>query len=152
MYTLKNLPKNYLELSNLNLCSNKILGGGFPFAFGEGLPLIIGNSNGNVPSIWLQAIKNHKNKELIVLIDENISLVKEVSISKPESGVIEVFFKQDIKILRIKKNHDESAIISHLDLRPLGFDITGNVFELRIAGSTFSKNTVQGTSVFIGLG
>lgn len=41
MFTFNNLPDNYLPLDKLTICSNKIIGGGFPFSLGEGLPIII---------------------------------------------------------------------------------------------------------------
>lgn len=150
MYSLNNLPADYSELRTLTVCSNKIIGGGFPFALGEGLPLIVGN--GLNPTIWLQAIKDPDKKELILLVDRNVPTVKEISVTKPEDGVIEVYFKDKTKILRIKKTDESSAVISMLDLRPIGLNITGNQTGLNIGGSSFSNNTVQGAKVFLALG
>lgn len=149
MYTIDNLPKGYSELKILNLCSNKMIGGGFPFALNGGLPLIIGQ--GNTPTIWLQAVKDSNPNELILLVDENVATTKEISVTKPEEGVLEIYFN-NIKILRVKSTSIDSAVISTLDLRPIGLNILGNQFELKVGGSSFSGNTIQGAKVFLGLG
>ena len=150
MYAIDNLPVDYSELQTLNLCSNKIIGGGFPFALDGGLPLIIGS--GTTPSIWLQAINNSNSKDLILLVDNNVPTVKEISVTKPEMGVIEVYFRNEVKILRVKSTGSNAAVVSVLDLRPIGLNILGNQSELKIGGSSFSNNTVQGAKVFLGLG
>jgi len=150
MFTLKNLPENYKSLNSLTICSNKLIGGGFPFAVGEGLPLIIGS--GSDPMVWLQAVENPQSKKLLLLVDGNISTVKELSVTKPEQGVIEIYFKGITRILRVKKMDENSAVISFLDLRPIGINVTGNQDGLNIGGNSFSKNTFQGASVFFGLG
>ncbi len=149
MYSLKNIPSDYKAFQTLTICSNKVLGGGFPFSLGEGLPLLVGN--GPSPVIWIQAVKNVSTKELILLVDRNVPTVKGVEVNKPEEGVIEVF-NVGKKILRVKKTGIDSAVISFLDLRPLGLNITGNQDGLNISGSSFSRNTFQGSGVFIGLG
>ena len=150
MYAIDNLPVDYSELQTLNLCSNKIIGGGFPFALDGGLPLIIGS--GTTPSIWLQAINNSNSKDLILLVDNNVPTVKEISVTKPENGVIEVYFRNEVKILRVKSTGSNAAVVSVLDLRQIGLNIFGNQSELKIGGSSFSNNTVQGAKVFLGLG
>lgn len=149
MYSLKNIPPDYKAFQALTVCSNKVLGGGFPFSLGDGLPLLVGN--GPSPVIWLQAVKNADTRELILLVDRNVPTVKGIEVNKPEEGVIEVF-NGSTKILRVKKTGLDSAVISALDLRPVGLNITGNQDGLNIGGSSFSKNTFQGAEVFIGLG
>ncbi len=149
MYSLQNVPLDYKAFQTLTVCSNKVLGGGFPFSLGDGLPLLIGN--GPSPVIWLQAVKNAPTKELMILIDRNVPTMKGVEVSKPEEGVIEVFIG-GTRILRVKKTGLDSATISSLDLRPIGLNITGNQSGLNVGGSSFSGNTFQGAKVFIGLG
>lgn len=149
MYSLQNVPPDYNAFQSLTICSNKVLGGGFPFSLGDGLPLLIGK--GPSPVVWLQAVKDSSTKELILLVDRNVPTVKGIEVSKPEEGVIEVF-NGTTKILRVKKTGLDSAVISTLDLRPLGLNITGNQDGLQIGGSSFSGNTFQGSNVFIGLG
>lgn len=150
MYTLKVLPKSYKSLESLIICSNNMIGGGFPFSLGDGLPVIIGM--GEEPIVWLQAIKNHETKKLFLLVDANISTVKEISVTKPKEGVIEIFYNGEYRILRVEKLSDTSAEISYLDLKPLGLNISGDQNALTVGGSSFSNNTFSGSSVFMGLG
>lgn len=150
MITLQNLPEKYISLESLTICSNKMIGGGFPFAVGGQLPLIIGS--GKEPMVWMQAVTDSHAKTLLLIVDENISTVKEINVTKPESGVIEIYLEGKIKLLRVKKMGNKSATISDLDLRPLGLNIFGNEKGLNVGGSSFSKNTFQGSGVFVGLG
>ena len=151
MYTLNKLPENYIPYENLIICSNKLIGGGFAFSYGEGLPLIIGQ--GTFPTVWLQGAVLPGSKELITLIENNVSLVESLVVSANlENRSIEVMFNKNIKIIEVKLINEKSAEITYLDLKPLGFNISGNSVELHIGSSNFSRNTIRGTNVFIGLG
>ena len=150
MYTLKELPKNYKSLDSLIICSNKMIGGGFPFSLGDGLPLIIGM--GEEPVVWLQTIKNYETKTLFLVVDANISTVKEISVTKPKKGVIEIFYNGRYRIIRVEKLDATSVEISYLDLKPLGLNISGDQNELKVGGSSFSRNTFHGTNIFMDLG
>lgn len=151
MYTLSELPQNYLPLESLIICSNKLLDGSLPFSFGEGLPLIVGN--GILPTVWLQGPLYPGSKELVNLIDNNISLVEDLAITANlQNRSIEIVFNKNVKVLEVKIIGGKSAEINYINLKPLGFNITGTSNELNIGGSRFSKNTIKGTNVFIGLG
>ena len=150
MYTLSKLPQNYIALESLIICSNKLLGS-LPFSLGEGLPLIVGN--GILPTVWLQGPLYPGSKELVSLIDNNISLVEDLSVTANlQNRSIEIVFNKNVKVLEIKIISGKSAEITYINLKPLGFNITGTSNELNIGGSRFSKNTIQGTNVFISLG
>lgn len=151
MYTLSYLPETYIPLESLIICSNKLLGGGFAFSLGEGLPLIVGQ--GTFPTVWLQGAVLPGSKELITLIDNNVSLVESLVVSANlENRTIEVIFNKNIKVIEVKLIDEKSAEITYLDLKPLGFNIFGNRGELHIGSSNFSRNTIHGTNVFLGLG
>lgn len=150
MYTLKKLPEEFNQLSVLEICSNKMLGGGFPFAIKEILPLIIGG--GVRPQIWLQAINDFEENKSIILVDNNVSKMKDIFIFEDNTSEYLEIFRNSHKLLRIKLSSKDKAHISFLDLRPIGLNIYGNPFELNIGGSKFSNNTINGAQVFIQLG
>lgn len=149
MYSIENLPDGYVALNKLNICSNVLIGGGFAFSLGAILPLIIGK--GPVPMIWMQAY-DFKNKKSKILVDGNISKHPEVLVTKPEDGVVEISIIKGVRMLRVKNTGADSSVVSFMDLRPVGLNITGNQNELNVGNSSFSKNTIEGTNVFFGLG
>lgn len=151
MYFLNKLPKDYKYLHELNICSNKIIGGGFPFAIGQALPLIIGY--GSKPQIWLQAVNPVKPDFPIVLIDSNIPTNKDISLFEygdNTNKLIKVKVR-DILLLEVKIEGPNRATVSYMDLRPIGLNIIGDSDSLRIGSSSFSNNTIKGTKVFINL-
>lgn len=150
MYSLAKLPEDYYQLDVLEICSNKIIGGGFPFSIKSVLPIIIGG--GNRPQVWLQTLKNVKDNSGLVLVDNNISKMKDIFVFEDnESENLEIYRNKE-KLLKVKLLDKSKARISFLDLRPIGLNIYGNPIELNIGGSKFSNNTIEGVGVFIQLG
>jgi len=149
MYSINNLPDGYVALNRLNMCSNILIGGGFAFSLGSTLPLIIGK--GTVPIIWMQSY-DFKNKKSKILVDGNISKHPDVLVTNPDNGVVEIIINKEVRILRVKNIGDASSVVSFIDFRPIGLNITGNQNELKVGNSSFSKNTIEGVSVFFGLG
>ena len=56
----------------------------------------------NNPNVLIQAVTNIHTKTLSLIVEENISKAKEISVVKPTNGVIEVYYKSTFKILRVK--------------------------------------------------
>jgi len=149
MYSIEKLPDGYISLNKLNVCSNVLIGGGFIFSLGTILPLIIGK--GPVPMIWMQSY-DFKSKKSNILVDGNISRHPDVLVTKPEDGVVEIGIIKGVRMLRVKNTGGDSSVVSFMDLRPIGLNITGDQNELKVGNSSFSKNTIEGVNVFFGLG
>ncbi|MHC3016825.1 hypothetical protein [Klebsiella pneumoniae] len=148
MITRENLPSSYSPYEQLVICSNSMLGGGHIVAVGDVLPLVIGK--GEKPQIWLQAISNPETKEFVSIIEASVSKHSAVEILEKD-GNIEVTI-QDNKILVVRAESENKAIVSHLDLRPIGLNLVGNASSLSVGGSTFSGNSMAGGGVLIGFG
>ncbi len=148
MITRENLPTSYKPYETLVICSNSMLGGGHIVSVGDVLPLIIGK--GEKPQIWLQAISNPETKEFISIIEASVSKHPAVEILEKD-GSIEVTI-QDSKILVVRAESENKAVVSHLDLRPIGLNLVGNASSLSVGGSTFSGNSMSGGGILIGFG
>jgi len=146
--TKNNLPKNYEPYESLLICSNTLQGGGHIVAVGETLPLVIGK--GTKPQIWLQAMNNPEQKEFVSIIESSVSKHAAVEIIE-ENGAIVVTI-QGSKVLVVRSPSENSAIVSQLDLRPIGLNLFGNESSLTVGGSTFSHNTMAGGGALIGFG
>lgn len=148
MITRENLPSSYSPYEKLVICSNSMLGGGHIVAVGDVLPLVIGK--GEKPQIWLQAINNPETKEFVSIIEASVSKHPAVEILETD-GSIEVTI-QDNKILVVRAESENKAVVSHLDLRPIGLNLVGNASSLSVGGSTLSGNSMAGGGVLIGFG
>lgn len=148
MITRENLPSSYVPYETLVICSNSMLGGGHIVAVGDVLPIVIGK--GEKPQIWLQAISNPDTKEFVSIIEASVSKHPAVEVLEKD-GSIEVTI-QDSKVLVVRSEYPNKAIVSQLDLRPIGLNLFGNESSLIVGGSTFSGNSMSGGGVLIGFG
>lgn len=147
-FTRANLPKSYQPYSKLTVCSNTLIGGGHIVAVGDVLPLIIGK--GEKPQIWLQALSNPKTKEFVSIVENSVSRHPAVEVLEVSGSVIVSI--QGIKMLSVKPEAEDSAVVESMDLRPLGLNLFGDVSSMSVGGSTFSRNSMQGGGVLIGFG
>lgn len=147
MDTKNELPKNYKPLDELNVCSNRLLGGAKLIGINGFSPILIGD--GAIPAIWIYG-KNEKNK-WIELINESKSLHPAIQIINDKINREIVIGIQNTIILKGKMASDKICIVNNLDLRPIGFDIHGKDNNLFIGNSTFSGNTFQGIGFFVGI-
>ena len=145
MITRDNLPENFENYDSITICSNTLNGGGHVVAVGDVLPLVIGK--GSKPQIWLQAMSNPEKKEFVPIIESSVSRHPAVEILE-ENGAIVVTI-QGSKVLVVSAQGN-SALISELDLRPIGLNLHGNQSVLIAGGSTLSGNTMSGGGVLIG--
>lgn len=148
MISRNSLPTNYQPYDKLTICSNTLLGGGHVIAVGEILPIVIGK--GTKPQIWLQAMSAPNSKEFVSIIESSVSKHPAVEVIEMDGSII--INIQGIKVLVVKANSDNSALVSQLDLRPIGLNVYGNQSSLTAGGSTFSGNTMSGGAVLIGFG
>ncbi|WP_286901881.1 hypothetical protein [Vreelandella sedimenti] len=147
-FTKNNLPRSYQPYEKLTVCSNTLIGGSHIAAVGEVLPLIIGT--GEKPQIWLQAINNVENTEFISIVENSVSKHPAVDVIEL-SGVVTVKIQGKI-VLSVMSSSESSAVVSSMDLRPIGLNMFGDIHALKVGSSSFSGNTMSGGGALIGLG
>ncbi|MCM4153660.1 hypothetical protein DHD05_18870 [Arenibacter sp. N53] len=147
MESTNKLPENYIPLHELNVCSNKLMGGAKLIGINDFAPILIGD--GVIPKIWIFA----KIKDNIW-----IPLIKESKTSHPEIFIINDKINREIGIgiadtivIKAKMTSDKVCEVNAIDLRPIGIDIHGKENELHIANSNFSNNTVKSSGFFVGI-
>lgn len=141
-----NIPEEYKEYSNVELCSNTLLNVKYFIGINDNPPLLIGKGEDN-PVCWLFVQNNGIWSEII-------------SANKPNYHPLQVFAHdkklliqlKDIIILDSYEDENSKLIINKLDLKPLGYNIEGDVNGLIVGGNTISGNTISGAKFFIGLG
>lgn len=153
MKTTKNqitqhIPDSYSHYEKLFFCNNTFINLNQIVNDNGFIPLLIGK--GEFPRIWLYA-KNVNNP--VALVRDNISFLSQVKVNfyQIEKRMsIEIFnMKNDyIKILEIKST-DNTPNITHLDLRPIGYNIYGDENSLNIGERKFVNNVFQGMHTLI---
>lgn len=147
METTNEIPKNYKPLDELDVCSNRLLGGAKLIGINGFSPILIGD--GAIPSIWIYG-KNEKNK-WVELIKESKSIHPAIQIINDKFSREIVIGIQNTIVLKAKMTSDKICVVNTLDLRPIGLDIHGKNNEIYIANSTFSGNTFQGSGFLVGI-
>ena len=141
-------PKNYELLRELNVCSNRIIGGGSIIGIDSFAPLLIGN--GQVPAIWLYVRIDKSNWTAV--IKESESFHPKVLVTKNVKEREIIIKIENIIVLQARMTSDKICEIETIDLRPIGFNIYGSNNNFQVANSSFSGNTFNGISFMVGFG
>lgn len=150
------LPEQYTPYEELVICSNTMVRGLIPFEFEGHFPLLVGK--GKIPRIWLSALINPAERKWLHLIEDNQIIGKpffkenplQLRISEEERLI--VVSAGEYTLLRVDKRSDTQAVITQLDLRPLGLNIFGKEDGLHVANSHFRQNTFEGVRAMVGIG
>ncbi|WP_252959046.1 hypothetical protein [Pseudomonas simiae] len=138
-------PKGYFPYSLLSVCGNKLMGGAKILSVGDVFPVLIGK--GSKPQIWLMAIASPTDKKFISIVEASISQHSFVHVE--EVGRQIVVKVQGATVLRVEQTGDDQALVSELNMRPLGLNIYGGNSKLEAGGVTFSNNSFSGGGALI---
>lgn len=142
------LPKGHVPYGLLNFCSNKLRGGVSVLSDQGVLPLVIGK--GPKPQIWIQAIEGGEgSRKYVLLVDASISRSPLVRVEEVGSEIVVSINGETI--LRIEQTGDDEAVVSEIDLRAIGFNVRGNLSELKVGSSTFSNNTISNLDALVAI-
>lgn len=147
--TRSKLPAGYVPYESLTVCSNQILGGGLFMEIGEAVPLLVGSGE-EQPQVWLLAPADKSGRFFVQVVAASISLHKAISVSGDPQGL--TIMTSGVTILRVKQLDRGSAVISELDLRPLGFQVFGDARSLKVAGMEMRESSFSGVGVAFKLG
>jgi hypothetical protein len=148
MITKANLPIGYVAYQRLTVCSNKILDGGFLLSIGEALPVVIGA--GPQPQVWIQAPANPSASEFITIVEKSVAKHPLVRVVTRANGLS--ILVAATTLMEIESDGDGAAIVTKLDLRPMGIDVRGDYDELIAGGMHFKTSTFAGGGTVIGYG
>ncbi len=144
------LPKEYLAFKQLEICSNQFIDGKIPIEVHKNAIFLIGR--GEQPLIWLSGLvaKGRKQFQDVVKKNKSLNEAVEVNVSaKNKSTIVKV---GDITIVEVTKVSEEKAIVSKIDLRPMGLNIHGDASGLMVGTNSFISNMFAGTHTMIGIG
>jgi hypothetical protein len=144
----EDFPVDYTPYKEMELCSNSFVNTPIPVEVEGHAPLLIGK--GTEPRVWLSAPVSHDKTQWTVLVADNESQVPDIDVKKTLEGTLEVFAAGK-KVLSVRGTGFDTAAVSWVDLRPLGFDIHGDASALWIGTNQFSNNRIENCRAGIGI-
>jgi hypothetical protein len=143
------LPPTYQPFAELRLCSNVLRDVVIPIAM-ERVPLLL-VGHGQLPLVWLGAPVEQGVSPWSFVVSENRSTNPAVLVHiDPRKSTVRVTVSgQDVLI--VFKVSDAIAEVTHLDLRPIGFDLVGTTTSLRVGGMQLVGNTLVSLEVGLSL-
>jgi len=144
------LPSDYYPFTELEICSNHFINGKVPIEVAKHIVLLVGK--GQQPMIWLSGSMSREGKRFQEVVEKNESLNKAVDVvisAEENSTSVRV---GDIIMVQATKASEEKAIVSKLDLRPVGFNVYGDTTELWIGTNRLVSNTFRNVHTMVGIG
>jgi hypothetical protein len=148
-------PPGYEPFQYLDICSNKIEGGGRPFEIGEVVPLLVGRGM-QFPMVWLTLpwpppsviginqkwIEAVNGDRLSDKLPEPLRSILRVSNRVTPVPTVEVWLGKS-PVLRARQEDKLSGRVDFIDLRPLGLAISGSADELVVGTNVFKGNRIS---------
>jgi hypothetical protein len=135
------LPPGYEPYSTLEFCSNVLEHVQVPFER-DGQPLLL-VGKGQVPVVWLKGPADATASAWEYIVKGNRSANPAVAVLiNRVLGEVRVQVDKST-VLVVKRLGPDKAVVSQLDFRPLGLDITGDRTGLRLGGTVISRNTFR---------
>ena len=145
---IDSLPAQYRPYKEIDIGTNRLVGGQVLFSINENAPVLIG-ANG-VPRVWLSIPADARGETWQPLVRDNKSLHPKVTVKiKGESVIIDT---PDGVVLRVRKENENLVRVNQINLRPFGINIYGNEQSLTVMNSNLARNMFVGVRVMVEIG
>jgi hypothetical protein len=142
------IPDDFQSYPRVNFCSNLISDTTAILQLANGVqPLLIGI--GDFPRIWLSAPTDQSRVTWKFIVEDNIAIHPAFRIWKAEKTVS--ISAGGVSIVTVRAD-EQSAIVTKLDLRPIGLAIYGDTDRLMIGTNSVRNSVIQGGEVAFGIG
>lgn len=141
---INNEPINYKPISKLNFCGNELESVRYPLVMQTIAPFLIGLDDQKNLEVWLTGFIADQWK---LLVEANKSLHPNIKV-RSDLQTIKIFLNASL-LLNIKKDSEESAVITDIDLHPIGLKVKGLQDTLFIGSNKFVNNKITNCSVGI---
>lgn len=142
------LPANFTPAASVLLGSNVLQD--VPVLMEvNGVPLLLIGRGGPAPLIWLSAPTGPGTKERQYIVEESVSRAPAVTVTQDKAGKRTTIRIGQTYLLRARHTKDGQTVVDHLDMRPLGLNITADNNSMKVGHATLAKNTILGSRVGI---
>jgi hypothetical protein len=139
-------PNGYTPFLNIDLCNNQLINCQVPIEV-EGNPVFL-IGQGEEINIWI--MRPNDEKKWGYVVTQGISEDAKFKVFRRDD-YLSVYFN-DFLIMGVVRKDIESIAVNHIDLRPLGLEITGNVMSLNVGGSNMTGNTFENVGTMVSIG
>jgi hypothetical protein len=143
------LPKGYHPYPELVICSNVLANVAVPFRVRDFPVLLVGRAE--LPLVWLGAPIDPLGEEWEYVVEANRAISPVVRLKTDSKSCSVTIQLGSHLVITVRASNQTSAIINHLDLRPIGLNVHGNEKTLAIAGTTLTQNTIKDVYVAFSL-
>ena len=147
--TTTELPQQFKPFQELIVCSNKFIDGTVIIEAHKTPALLVGQ--GKYPSVWLLALMTDERKGWAYIVKDNDASLDSVIVAHPDDATTVIFVNKSM-VLVARKESDQKAEITQVDLRPIGLNIYGNREGLNVGTNLLRSNTFAGVYAMIGVG
>jgi hypothetical protein len=139
------LPESYAPFNKLEICNNTLVNVKVPFLIGRTPLLLIGQ--GKSPHIWLSAPVKPKSDEWRYVVENNRSLNPAIFVEVDDQDNLVVVRINNLTIIKVIAEAEDSAICEMLDLRPIGINVYGDKNSLTVGTQKFTRNSVRNARI-----
>ena len=146
------LPQEYKQYQKINFCSNTLINLKFLIEDNGFVPILIGS--GDFPRVWIYAKKENN---AITIVRDSVSVLPIVKVnifSREKKLSIEITLSPNsgsTKIIDIDFSN-EVPFVNYIDLKPIGYNIFGDLKELNIGENKLHNNIFEGLQALFKIG
>lgn len=141
------IPADYIPTKELVFCGNIISNYRYLISDNGFYPLLIGE--GEIPRIWIFA--KMPNNEFLTVVEDTVSNINQIKIDIHNfEKKIEIKDTVSDKVI-LRLSYLDIPSINYIDLKPIGYQISGDKTALLIGNSTIIGNTISNVQTVIGL-
>jgi hypothetical protein len=139
------LPESYAPFNKLEICNNTLVNVKVPFLIGRTPLLLFGQ--GKCPHIWLSAPVKPISDEWRYVVENNRSLNPAIFVEVDDQDNLVVVRINNLTIIKVIAEAEDSAICEMLDLRPIGINVYGDKNSLTVGTQKFTRNSVRNARI-----
>lgn len=139
----QNLPQEYKQYPTINFCGNTFKGLNYLIDDNGFIPFLVGN--GVIPRVW---IYTKKDNNAIAVVRDSVAVFPVIKIdifNRDKKLIINLTRMpnlEDIKIFEIDFSN-QIPIVNQIDLRPIGYYVFGDKYELNIGQQKYQGNIFE---------
>lgn len=142
-------PTGYKPPSEIILCSNLLRKVNYIFEVASSVhPILIGE--GAFPRVWLASPTSNARQEWKLVVDDN-EAIHPAFLVRREPTTLTIMAGATV-VLRLTTGNVSPIVVTDLDLRPIGLNITGSRDRLLIGNHSLSENEIANSQVAFGVG
>lgn len=145
---LDTLPVQYNPYKELEIATNRLVGGIALFSINGFIPLLIGK--GDTPEVWISIPADSSGEVWQPLVRRNRSLHEKVVVNLSNKSLS--VSTPDGIVLKLHEEQPDFVVIDSLDLRPFGINVFSDKKSMHVINQIMSGNVFIGSKIMVDIG